>query len=143
MYNSAYMSEKTLFEKIAAHEIPAEIIYEDAHTVAFLDIKPVNQGHTLVIPKKHFENVLEMPEDEIAYLMSTIKKVAEALKTALGAQGVNLIFNNGSIAGQIVFHTHAHVIPRFEGDGLHGWAQGSYEEDQAAGIGEKLRTQLQ
>jgi histidine triad (HIT) family protein len=137
------MSEKTIFEMIAAHEIPAEIVYEDEHTVAFLDIKPTNHGHTLVIPRTAYRNILETPDEETAHIMSTVKKVAKAVREGLGAQGVNVVFNNETAAGQDVFHTHAHVIPRFEGDGLRGWEQHAYpDENKMREVAEKLRIAL-
>jgi histidine triad (HIT) family protein len=98
-------NEKTLFEKIAAKEMPAEIIYEDEHTLAFLDIRPVAPGHTLVISKQSYRNALTTPDEELMHIMSTVKKVANAQMENLGAEGVNIIFNNEAAAGQVVFHT--------------------------------------
>lgn len=129
-----------LFEKIVRREIPAEIVYEDEHTLAFLDIKPVNHGHTLVIPKKRYRNLLETPNDELAPLMTTVKNVAKAVMQGMKADGINVIFNNESSAGQIIFHTHAHIIPRFANDGFRGWPQGTYSEHEIKAVGEKIRT---
>jgi histidine triad (HIT) family protein len=121
--------EKTLFEKIATHEIPAAIVYEDEHTVAFLDIKPVQSGHVLVIPRIAYPNIIETPDETVTSIMRTVKKVAEAQREALGAEGSNLIFNSGEAAGQVIFHTHAHVIPRFKDDGIKGLPQNPYENE--------------
>lgn len=137
------MTDKTLFQKIQDREIPAEIVYEDDHTVAFLDIRPVADGHTLVICKTPHKNALETPDEDLMRIMATIKKVARAQMEGLGAQGVNIIFNNEAAAGQVVFHTHGHVIPRFDGDGLNPWKQREYKDDaRMQEVANKLRTQL-
>jgi histidine triad (HIT) family protein len=134
--------EKTLFEKIALKEIDAEIVYENDHTLAFLDISPSTPGHTLVISKKPYRNLLKTPDDELAHIAATIKKVANTLIDTLGAQGINVIFNNESAAGQDVFHTHAHVIPRYGNDGLRGWPKIEYKEGEMREIAEKLRKSI-
>lgn len=110
--------EDTIFAKIIRKEIPAQIVYEDEDTLAFLDISPDAPGHTLVVPKKPYRNIFDMEEAAFAPFMSTIQKVAHALKVVVGAEGVNVITNNEAAAGQIIFHAHAHVIPRTSGDGL-------------------------
>ena len=134
------MSEKTIFEKIIDREIPAHIVYEDDAVIAILDIQPVNPGHTLVIPKKHFKNMLETPDDVLSHVMSVAKKIANALTKSLEASGVNIIINNGEAAGQVVFHTHVHVIPRYKDDGHEHWQHASYESDQEQ---ERIRSQIQ
>jgi len=106
----------TLFAKIIARDIPAEIVYEDELVLAFLDINPVNQGHTLVIPKKQFINIFDGDSETLSHMMIVGQKVATALKTAGFADGVNLVMNNGPEAGQEVWHAHLHVIPRKAGD---------------------------
>lgn len=106
----------TLFEKIIAREIPAAIVYEDEHTVAFLDIHPIHQGHTLVVPKKSYENIFDMDTDTLVHLTRTAHIVAQALYTTVHCDGVNLHMNNGSAAGQEIPHAHIHIIPRFHGD---------------------------
>ncbi|EHP86141.1 HIT family protein [Methanotorris formicicus] len=105
-----------IFCKIVSKEIPAKIIYEDEDTMAFLDINPRNRGHTLVIPKKHYETLDEMPDEEMAKLMKTIKKVIEILKP-LNFDGYNIVNNNKPVAGQEVPHVHFHIIPRYQNDG--------------------------
>jgi len=109
-----------IFQKIIAREIPATVIYEDADTLAFLDIGPIIKGHTLVIPKTPYLTLAEAPEETLAALMRVCKIVAAAQMKGLGADGVNIIQNNGAAAGQEVPHLHFHVIPRFTGDG-HRW----------------------
>ena len=110
-----------LFCKIINKEIPANIVYEDGETLAFLDIRPINPGHTLVIPKKHFEHCLETSDEALGAIMKTIKKVVPAILKAVGAEAFNLGVNCGSVAGQVIFHTHFHIMPRFSGDGHEMW----------------------
>lgn len=112
---------QTIFSKILAGEIPCEKIYEDEHAFAFLDINPVNPGHTLVIPKKWSAGFLDADQETICYLIPAIQKVAKAVKEATGADGINIIQNEGEAAGQKVFHLHFHVIPRFANDGFQHW----------------------
>ncbi|MBI5077855.1 MAG: HIT family protein [Candidatus Yonathbacteria bacterium] len=110
-----------LFCKIIAGEIPSTKVYEDDTIFAFLDIHPVNIGHTLVVPKAHFANIYETPDQTLAHMMSVIKKLSVAIKGALSADGINIEMNNDPIAGQIIFHTHLHIVPRFSGDGFTHW----------------------
>jgi histidine triad (HIT) family protein len=109
------MSENCIFCKIVRKEVAASIVYEDEHALAFMDIRPVNEGHTLVIPKKHFADIFEIPEKLNAYTNRVVKKVAIAVKKATNADGISIIQQNGRAANQDVFHLHVHVIPKFEG----------------------------
>ncbi len=133
-----------IFEKIINREIPATIVYEDEDTLAFMDIGPVIKGHTLVIPKTCYDSVAKTPDNVLAKLMRVCKRIAAAQIKGLGADGVNIIQNNGKVAGQVVPHIHFHVIPRFEGDGHHwNWAAKKYDrpaemEELAAKIREGL-----
>ena len=104
------MSE-CVFCKIARKEAPASIVYEDEQVVAFLSSRPVNVGHTLVIPKKHYGNIYDIPEEEAGYLFKIVKKIAHAVKDATGTEGIRIVQNNGEAAGQVVFHLHVHIIP--------------------------------
>ncbi len=97
---------------------PAEVVFEDEETMAFMDIHPANPGHTLVIPKRHARDIYELNEETAAAVMRTAVKVAKAIKEALKPDGVNLLQSNGSAAGQVVPHFHMHIIPRWHGDGL-------------------------
>lgn len=108
--------DQCVFCKIVRGEIPSKKIYEDKHVIAFLDINPANPGHTLVVPKKHSEDITSSDEDDIDKCMHVVKKIVADLKGKLHAIGVNVMQNNGKAAGQIVSHTHFHVIPRFEND---------------------------
>lgn len=128
-----------IFCKIVVGEIPAERVYEDAKTLAFLDITPINPGHTLVVPKKHATDVFDIEEDEWKAVMHTARTVAHMLEKSLGAHGVNVTTNNRPAAGQVVFHSHVHVIPRFDGDGFANWKGSSYKEGVARATAEKIR----
>ena len=110
-----------LFCRIIAGEIPAQKVYEDKHILAFLDIHPVNIGHTLVIPKTHHANIYETEDVTLAQMMAVVKKLSIAIKSALNADGINIEMNNDPVAGQIIFHSHIHIVPRFEGDGFRHW----------------------
>lgn len=132
-----------VFEKIINGELPATRVYEDAHTIAILDINPVNHGHTLIIPKKRFRTILETPDDVLTHLITTAKKVGQALIAGLGAEGFNIHINTERPAGQVIFHTHFHVIPRFRDDGIELWTQGKYKNDEEREVvGEKIRGAL-
>ena len=131
-----------IFCKIVRSEIPSEKIYEDADTLAFLDILPSNPGHTLVIPKKHSENLYDIDDHSLAAVIRSAQKVAKAVKKAVGADGINLAMNNESAAGQIIFHPHFHVIPRFKEDGYKHWGKKPYKEGEAKAVSEKIRSAL-
>ena len=108
-----------LFCKIVDGSIPSTKVYEDEHVLAFMDIMPLTKGHTLLIPKKHHENVYDMSSEEAGQLFSVAPKIAEALKASFQPAGLNLLNNNGAPAGQSVFHFHLHFIPRYDQtDGL-------------------------
>ncbi len=107
---------ETIFTKIINREIPAHIVYEDELVLAFLDISPVNHGHTLIIPKEPFVNIFDADPEIFAHMHKVGQKIANALKATGLADGVNLVTNNGEAAGQEVFHSHLHVIPRHSGD---------------------------
>jgi histidine triad (HIT) family protein len=128
-----------LFCKIIAKELPSHIIYEDTHILAFLDTNPVNPGHTLVLPKNHSSNILEIDDRELGFLALSIKKISLSVKKATEANGINIHINNESSAGQKVFHTHIHVIPRFENDGLKMWEGSSYTEEESKSMAEKIK----
>ncbi|HEM5239366.1 TPA: HIT family protein [Streptococcus suis] len=108
-----------IFCKIISGEIPASKVYEDDQVLAFLDITQVTKGHTLVVPKEHYRNVLDMDKEAAARLFSVVPTIARQLKEKLGASGLNIVNNNEEAAGQTVFHTHIHLLPRFNNqDGL-------------------------
>ena len=132
-----------LFLKIIAREIPAEIVYEDEHTVAFLDIKPNNIGHTLVVPRVYFRNIFDVDKDVLGHMITTAQKIAHAQKEGLGAGGVNIVINNEAPASQEIFHIHIHVIPRFVGD--HIFVQPTpkiYASGEMAQTADKIKAHL-
>jgi len=116
--------DNCLFCKIVRGEIPCEKIYEDEHTFAFLDIKPLNEGHTLVVPKAHHTDMMDTPKEVFLRVMETVHTLAPVIKKIVGADAINLGNNNGAAAGQVIFHLHAHIIPRHKDDGYHPWHRG-------------------
>ena len=134
--------EECIFCKIANGEIPCNKVYENNKLLAFLDIAPVNKGHTLVIPKEHYKDLLAMPNDVLAELAKVSKKVAKAVMRATGAEGFNVGVNNGKVAGQVVMHFHLHIMPRFENDGLKLWEGRKYEGKEEEEIAEKIKVLL-
>lgn len=132
-----------IFCKIIKGEIPCKKVYEDDKTFAFLDISPIHKGHTLVIPKEHHENILDMPEETLAELAKTVKKVSKAVKQATDADGFNVTQNNGAAAGQAVFHFHMHIIPRFENDGLKTWPHKDVPEEEMKQMQQAIKDSLE
>src|SRR3989344_2402791 len=112
------MISDCLFCKIIRKEVPTEIIYEDNSIIAFLDHLPSNKGHTLVLPKIHSKNLLEDSNETSKEMGVAVKKIGNAVMKATNAEGINIISNIGAVAGQAVFHTHVHIVPRFKDDGI-------------------------
>ncbi|MFA5184311.1 MAG: HIT family protein [Patescibacteria group bacterium] len=127
-----------VFCQIVSGEIPSYKVYEDDQVLAFLDIYPASPGHTLVITKKHYQNLEETPEGELADLMIKVKRIGRLLKDKLGVVGYNISENNDPVAGQEIPHIHFHIIPRRAGDGLGPWPKIDYKEGEAAAILKKL-----
>ena len=121
--------EDCLFCRIVAGSVPSHKIYEGEHTFAFLDIRPVNIGHTLVVPKKHCVDIFDTPDSELQNVIAAAKKIAPAVMKATKADGINIGMNNRPASGQVVMHTHLHVIPRYKDDGLKTWPQRPYNND--------------
>lgn len=138
------MSANCLFCRIVAGEIPSTRVYEDADTLAFMDIGPIIKGHTLVIPKKHYDPITRTPEDVLAKVMAVVRKIAQAQMNGLKADGVNVLNANGEAAGQQVPHIHFHVVPRFKTDGHHwNWAAKKYDSlDEMKKMAEEIRKAL-
>ncbi len=107
-----------IFCKIVCKQAPASIVFEDGNVLAFMDIRPLNEGHTLVIPKEHYVDVLDVPQDLMGHVYKIVKPTSVAVKKAEKADGITIIQQNGKAAGQEVFHLHVHVIPRFKGQKL-------------------------
>ena len=110
--------ENCIFCKIIRKSVPATIIYENETVIAFLDIRPLNMGHTLVVPLKHYVDIFDIPKETLGQLHIASKQIAPAIKAATDADGISIIQQNGKAAGQDIFHLHVHVVPRFEGQKL-------------------------
>ncbi|MCS7094188.1 MAG: HIT family protein [Thaumarchaeota archaeon] len=108
------MQEGCVFCKISSGEEWGAIVWDDGERLVFMDRFPVTVGHTLVAPKSHRDDVLEMTEEEVGRLFSLAARVARAIKRSLNPAGINLLQNNGAAAGQVIFHAHVHVIPRYQ-----------------------------
>ncbi len=107
-----------IFCAIVEGRAPAEVVFEDGETLAFMDINPANPGHTLVIPKQHVRNIYDLDDEAAAAVMRATVRVARAIKKALQPDGMNLVQSNERAGGQEIFHFHMHIIPRWYGDGL-------------------------
>lgn len=132
-------NENCIFCKILNGDIPSAKLYEDENFAIILDVGPASFGHALVLPKDHYANLFEMPDELLAKLMSLAKVWGEKIVKALGADGMNLVQNNGLAAGQTVFHYHLHLIPRYEGDNVGNlWTPGSLTAEARQEILDKL-----
>ncbi len=109
-----------IFCKIIKGEIPSKKIWENENFLAILDVKPVGEGHTLVIPKKHFNNFLDLDAEISLNYINVLQKTTKILMNKYNATGFNIVLNNGKVAGQLVGHVHFHILPRKEGDNLRG-----------------------
>lgn len=128
-----------IFCQIINHEIPGKIIYEDDVCMAFLDLSQATDGHTLVIPKKHFEHILEVDTATLAHMMEVVQRIALCLQKKLDAKGFNIITNMNEIAGQTVHHFHIHIIPRFSShDGFQANYQNRSQEVDLENIYQKI-----
>lgn len=137
------MKDDCIFCKIAGGVIPANALYEDDDFKVIFDLGPASKGHVLILPKEHFDNVFEMTDEYAAKVFVLAKKVATAIKKTFKCDGVNILQNNGSVAGQTVFHFHMHIIPRYEGDGVNvGWNPGSISPEQIAEYVEQVRANM-
>ncbi|HZY46751.1 MAG TPA: HIT family protein [Candidatus Bathyarchaeia archaeon] len=138
------MSEDCIFCRIVSRKAKAVIVYEDAHSLAFLDIHPLNPGHTLVIPKKHYPSMVEMPPEEVGKVFVSVSKVMRGVRKASNADGINIGQSNGRAASQEVFHMHAHIIPRY----IHELPEGFPErktatEAELEQVGKKIKAAIE
>jgi histidine triad (HIT) family protein len=129
----------SLFSRIVSGEIPSIQIYEDDQTLAFMDINPGARGHTLVISKAEYPDLFTIPPETLTAVALTVQRVARAIRDALQPDGLNIIQNNGAAAGQVVFHYHVHVIPRWEGDHMmHLWKPQPGDQAELRAVAEQI-----
>ena len=131
-----------IFCKIIRGELPSFKIYEDERVIAFLDIHPVNAGHTLIVPKAHSQNIFDIKPEDWTAVAELTRALALAIEKGTEADGVNIAMNNREHAGQVVQHPHVHVIPRFKGDGLKLMPQREYKTNEAEETAEKIRAEV-
>lgn len=135
--------DSCIFCKIVAGEIPANKVFENDDFIAFLDIKPNNLGHTLLVPKEHYKNLFDLPGNLLNKVGQPLQLVAKAVLKGTEASGINIGMNNGETAGQLVPHAHIHIIPRFSGDGLVHWKQKeNFTPDDFKQVAEKIRQSI-
>jgi histidine triad (HIT) family protein len=136
-------ADDCIFCKMVAGQIPSVKVYEDEVVLAFLDIGPLSDGHTLVIPKQHFDKLHECPAEVLGEVCSRLGKIAGAVSDAMGAEGYNLLCNNGRTAGQVVEHLHFHIIPRNSRDGVfNSWPAYQYPKGKIDQIAAKICEKL-
>lgn len=139
------MSESDcIFCKIIRGEIPCAQLYADDHVLSFMDIGPVNRGHALVVPREHHATIFDMPARLGTHVTEAAQRVGRAIMAVTGAEGLNIFQNNFAAAGQMVFHVHWHLIPRFPGDGHELWPQGQYGSmDEMLALAEAIRERME
>ena len=136
--------ENCIFCKIANGEIPSTTLYEDEMFRVILDLGPASRGHALILPKEHFKDVCELDEKTAAKVLPLGAKIGAAMKKSLGCTGFNLVQNNGTSAGQTVFHFHMHIIPRDEnGPAMVDWTPGKAEPEELAATAQLIQEGLQ
>ena len=138
--STANHDKDCIFCKIVSGEVPANKVYEDEYTVAFLNIEPNVQGHTLVIPKDHFENIYTTPDEALCRLMIAVRKITIAIKNGMDTDGITNVMNS-ECAGHIG-HTHVHIIPRYLEDGFTEWPSISYKNGETEVVIEKIKKEL-
>lgn len=123
--------DNCIFCKIANGEIPSRTLYEDEEFRVILDLGPATKGHALILPKEHYADLFELPEEKAGEVMCLAKRMVMKMKEKLGCEGFNLVQNNGDLAGQTVFHFHMHLIPRYRADGQTiGWKPQEVSEEE-------------
>ena len=132
-----------IFCKIANGEIPSATIYENSDFRVILDVAPANRGHALIIPKEHFKDIFDIDAVTAGKLFSLATEVARAMKSVLHCDGLNIVQNNGLIAGQTVFHFHLHLVPRYEGDGIKlTWEQHESDSTDLQALAREIRKKI-
>lgn len=137
------MKDNCIFCKIIDGRIPSTTVYEDAEFKAIMDISPANKGHVIVLVKEHVENIFELKDELAAKVFPVVSKIATAVKKTLNCEGINILQNNGTAAGQTVFHLHVHIIPRYDGDNANlSWDTKSYKDGEALQLAEQIKANL-
>lgn len=137
------MDTNCIFCKIANGEIPSSTIYEDDFFRVILDLSPATKGHALILPKQHMANIFEMDDTTAEKVFVLAKRIAKAMKSAINCDGLNIVQNNGEVAGQTVFHFHMHIIPRYNDDGQQiTWTPGTSEAEEREAIATQIKSLL-
>lgn len=137
------MKDDCIFCKIAAGQIPSATLYEDDDFRVILDLGPATRGHALILPKEHYADLSEIPDEAAAKVLPLAKKMGVAMAKALGCAGLNLVQNNGEAAGQTVRHFHVHIIPRYEnGPRIVAWKPGTLPDEEKVQIVEAVKAEL-
>lgn len=132
-----------IFCRIISGEIPSTTIYENSKFKVIMDIAPAYKGHVLILPKEHYDNIYDIDTATAGELFELAVMTARALKSVLDCDGMNILQNNGTVAGQTVFHFHMHIIPRYEGDTVNiGWKELSYEDGEMEQLREAIRKEM-
>ena len=132
-----------IFCRIISGEIPSTTIYENSKFKVIMDIAPANKGHVLILPKEHYDNIYDIDTATAGELFELAVMTARALKSVLDCDGMNILQNNGTVAGQTVFHFHMHIIPRYEGDTVNiGWKELIYEDGEMEQLREAIRKEM-
>ncbi len=131
-----------IFCKIIDGSIPSHVVYEDDRVIAFFDILPISQGHTIIVPKNHVKDIEHMTEEDMCAMAQAIKKIGKAVMDGLDVKGYSVFMDNKSAANQHVPHAHFHLVPRAEGDGLERWPQGGYKEGEAESCLSRIKGNL-
>ena len=137
------MKDDCIFCKLANGIFDTNTLYEDESFRVIFDVSPATEGHVLILPKEHYANVFELPDELASKVFVLAKKIAAVMKEVTGCDGVNILQNNGETAGQTVFHFHMHVIPRYkDGEDIIKWNQGEINQEKVDEIIEKAKTML-
>ncbi|MCH5273266.1 MAG: HIT family protein [Lachnospiraceae bacterium] len=135
--------ENCIFCKIVNGDIPSAVVYEDENFRAIMDIAPAAKGHVILLSKAHMKDLTEADDAVLSAALPVVKRISNAIKKTLSCDGINVLQNNGTAAGQSVFHLHIHMIPRYDNDGVTvPWEQKSYADGEAAELAKKIAANL-
>lgn len=137
------IDQNCIFCKIAAGEIPSATVYEDEDFRVIMDINPASKGHAIILPKTHAANIFEVEDEVASKIFVVAKKVAKAMKEELNCDGMNILQNNGEVAGQTVFHLHVHLLPRYKGDKINiKWSHQDKLKDEFASLAKAISDRI-